>query len=105
MAKKVFGINDEIDVKDIGYNNVYSQRKKKRKKIVIHNMDGTTEEYNTGILFTLEEIKGINGELIGRLIAKHCNTKDKVEAYTYGLAQVVMAMLEDEKIKKEMFHE
>ena len=29
---------------------------KKREKIVIHNVDGTTEEYKTGILFTLEEI-------------------------------------------------
>ena len=29
---------------------------KKREKIVIYNTDGTTEEYKTGILFTLDEI-------------------------------------------------
>ena len=32
---------------------------KKREKIVIYNTDGTTEEYKTGILFTLDEINFI----------------------------------------------
>lgn len=105
MSKKIFRENEKIDVEEIGYNNVYTQRKKKREKIVIHNVDGTTEEYKTGILFTLEEIQGLNGEIAGRLIAKHCNTKNRVEPYVYGLAQVVMAMLDDEKVKKEMFSE
>ena len=105
MSKNIFKENEKINVEEIGYNNVYTQRKKKREKIVIHNVDGTTEEYNTGILFTLEEIEGIKGELAGRLIAKHCNTNDRMEHYVYGLAQVVMAMLDNEEVKKEMFSE
>ena len=56
---------------------------KKREKIVIYNTDGTTEEYKTGILFTLDEInfKG-DGEI--KFIGKHCNTKKFMNVYIYS---------------------
>lgn len=91
---------------DKRFDEVYSERKKKREKIVIHNIDGTTEEYKTGILFTLEEIYSeVENQKGLRLTGKHCNTLEMQEAYVYGLSQIVMAMLEDEKIKREMFYE
>ena len=77
---------------------------KKREKIVIYNTDGTTEEYKTGILFTLDEInfKG-DGEI--KFIGKHCNTKKFMNVYIYGLSQMVMAMLEDDFDIDKMFEE
>lgn len=77
---------------------------KKREKIVIHNVDGTTEEYKTGILFTLEEInfKG-DGEV--KFIGKHCNTKEFMGVYVQGLAHIVMAMIEDDFDLNKMFEE
>ena len=60
---------------DKRFDEVYSERKKKREKIVIHNIDGTTEEYKTGILFTLEEIYSeVENQKGLRLTGKHCNT-------------------------------
>lgn len=91
---------------NIPYNTPYFEKMKKREKIVIHNVDGITEEYKTGILFTLEEaFSEKEKEKCLKIVAKHCSTKENQEAYVYGLAHVVMAMLEDEDMKKEMFHE
>ena len=93
-------------VEGIKFNEVYSEIKKKREKIVIHNTDGTTEEYKSGILFTLEEVYNKEEEQRSlRLTAKHCDTYDLQEAYIYGLAQIVTAMIEREDLREKMFHE
>ena len=77
---------------------------KKRENIVIYNTDGTTEEYKTGLLFTLDEInfKGDGGI---KFLGKPCNTKKFMNVYIYGLSQMVMAMLEDDFDIDKMFEE
>lgn len=76
---------------------------KKREKIIIKYTDGTTEEYESGILFTLERVKNENNELVDRLTAKHCNTQNQFEVYSKGLAYIVMNMLENEDKYKQFF--
>lgn len=87
------------------YKNCVAEKVKKREKIVIHYEDGTTEEFTTGMFFTLEEATHENGKKGLRIVAKHCNTRELMEAYVYGLSQVVMAMLDSEDVKRQMFHD
>lgn len=78
---------------------------KKREKVIIKYTDGTTEEYDNGILFTLERIKNENNELVDRLTAKHCNTKGNFDTYAQGLGYIIMDMLENEEKYKKIFNQ
>lgn len=81
------------------------RRAKKREKIVMHYTDGSTEEYEVGVLFALEETVNENNECVHRVIGQHCNTKDCLREFNYGLAQIVMAMLENQDRLEKFYNE
>ena len=78
---------------------------KKRDKIVIHYEDGTTEEYKVGVLFALESITDNDGEVISKIVGKHCNTNDFIEEFNYAMAQIIVKMLEGQETIKEFCNE
>ncbi|MGL5718000.1 MAG: hypothetical protein ACRCX2_33665 [Paraclostridium sp.] len=80
-------------------------RVKKREKIVMHYTDGSTEEYDTGVLFSLEKAINEDGEVVNRIVGKHCNTKEYIREFNFALAQIVMAMLENEEKTEEFYNE
>lgn len=91
--KKVF-------IGQAGESRFYSKQVKKRKKFIIEYEDGSTEEVNSGILYTIvEDEKGFKME------GKHCNTKEKRDLYVLGLSHIAIGMLENEKDLDELFNE
>lgn len=58
---------------------------KKRKRIIIENMDGTREEFKEGILFTFLPDE-YNNEV--NFVAKHINTKGKLDIYDASIHMI-----------------
>lgn len=73
---------------------------KKRKRIIIENMDGTIEEFKEGILFTFLPDE-YNNEV--NFVAKHINTKGKLDKYVRGLAYASVHMIDNLDDLKEIY--
>ena len=74
----------------------YVENAKKRKRIIIENEDGTTEEYNEGIFVTFK-VHDDKAEFV----SMHCNTKPNLELYARGICNLGINLLENcEKIEE-----